>query len=221
MARRAGDSTRVRRQPDRAHYDRGTIDAVLDAVLLAHVAFVEDGQPIAIPMLQARVGDRVLIHGSTASRAMLLLGAGAPACVTVTALDGLVLARSAFEHSANYRSVLLLGRFREITGEMERRNAFEALTNKLVAGRWDEVRRPSPKEMKASTILAMSIENASAKVRTGPPSDDAGPDAEFDTWAGELPIVSGFGAPIAAPGLKSGIPLSRSIRLLYEPKERT
>jgi len=165
------------------------------------------------------MGDRVFIHGSTASRAIRLLAAGAPACVTVTALDGLVLARSAFEHSANYRSVMLLGQFHELTEESERQNAFEAFTNKLLAGRWDEVRGPSRKEMKASTILAMDINNASAKIRTGPPSDDASQDAELHTWAGELPIVSRFAAPRPSPGLRSGIPLSRSIQRLYESGE--
>jgi uncharacterized protein len=207
---------RVRRHPERGRYDRAAIDAVLDSQLVAHVAFVEDGRPFCVPMLQARVGDDLYVHGSTASRALRALTGGAPACVTVTALDGLVLARSAFQHSANYRSAMLLGSFRPITGEVERLTAFEAFTNKLVPGRWDEVRRPSAKELKATTILAMAIDEASAKVRAGPPSDDGTPDAELDAWAGVVPLVTTFGEPQPAPGLTNGIALSKSVRALLD-----
>jgi uncharacterized protein len=207
---------RVRRHPERGRYDRAALDAVLDSQLFAHVAFVEDGQPFCVPMLQARVGDDLYIHGSTASRAIRTLAAGVPACVTVTAIDGLVLARSAFQHSANYRSAMLLGNFRSITDEGDRLAAFEAFTNKIVPGRWNEVRPPSPKELKASTLLAMPIAEASAKVRTGPPSDDETPDAELETWAGVVPIVTFFGEPEASPGLTNGIALSTSVRALLD-----
>src|SRR5688572_14255967 len=143
-------------------------------------------------MLYARVGDRIYIHGSTASRAVRALGAGAPACVTVTVVDGLVLARSAFEHSANYDAVMAFGRFTPVEDDAERLLAFEAFTEKLLPGRWDEVRQPSPKELKATEILAMEIEEASVKTRGGPPDDDDSPDAELDTWAGVVPILRTF-----------------------------
>ncbi|PZS04902.1 MAG: pyridoxamine 5'-phosphate oxidase family protein [Pseudonocardiales bacterium] len=206
--------TRVRRSPQRGRYDRTTIDAVLDAQPLAHVAFVDAGQPYCVPMLHARIGDDVYVHGSSASRAMRALGDAAPACVTVTALDGLVLARSAFEHSANYRSVMLLGTFRVIDEPESKLAAFEAFTNAVVPGRWNEVRPPSASELQASTVLAMAIDAASAKVRTGPPTDDGSPDALLDVWAGVLPVENGFGEPVAAPGLRAGIGLARSVRSL-------
>jgi nitroimidazol reductase NimA-like FMN-containing flavoprotein (pyridoxamine 5'-phosphate oxidase superfamily) len=168
-------------------------------------------------MLQARVGDALYVHGSTGSRAINVLGSGALACVTVTVIDGLVLARSAFEHSANYRSAMLFGRFRILDSLDDRLAAFEAMTNKLVPGRWNEVRPPNRKELAASSILSMTIEEASAKVRTGPPDDDGTPDAHMAIWAGVLPIVTMFDKPQAAPSLRDGIPLSESIRALLTP----
>lgn len=216
------ERTRVRRQPSRGAYDRDAIWAVFDAALFAQVTFVDDGQPLAIPMLQARVGDAVYIHGSSASRAMRVLAEGVPACLTVTVLDGLVLARSAFEHSANYRSAVLLGRFERLDEDPERVAALEAFTNKLLPGRWLEVRRPNRKELRATTILRMPIVEASVKSRTGPPSDDESPDAELDIWAGVIPIVTSFGAPRPSPGLRDGIPLPGSaFRLLEEDASRS
>lgn len=195
--------TRVRRQPHRAHYDRATIDAILDAVLVAHVAFVDAGDPVCVPLVQARIGDRLYVHGSTASRALRTLAAGAPACLAVTAVDGLVCAASAFEHSVNYRSVMIFGSFREVREPA----AYRAFTEKLLPGRWDEVRPPSRAELRASTILAMSIDAASAKVRAGPP-DDAGP----DHWAGVVPLTTSYGEPEPA----NGLPLADSVRTLLE-----
>jgi nitroimidazol reductase NimA-like FMN-containing flavoprotein (pyridoxamine 5'-phosphate oxidase superfamily) len=208
--------SRVRRAPKRARYARKSIDAILDAGFFAHLAFVHDDHPFCIPMLHARLGDDVYVHGSTASRAMRTLAAGAPACLTVTQLRGLVLARSAFEHSANYDSVVLLGSFVAIEDADERLAAYAAFTDKLLPGRYEEVRAPNRKELKATMILRMRIDQASAKVRSGPPSDDDSPDAELDTWAGELPIHTSFGAPIASPGLRAGIPPSPSIARLLE-----
>jgi nitroimidazol reductase NimA-like FMN-containing flavoprotein (pyridoxamine 5'-phosphate oxidase superfamily) len=205
---------RVRRAPEKGRYDRDTIDRVLDGGLLAHVAFVDGGQPCCIPMLYARVGDRVYIHGSTASRTMRTLGAGAPACLTVTLVHGLVLARSAFEHSANYESAVLFGRFEEVTDPDDRMGAFEAFTEKLLPGRWAEIRAPNRKELKATTILALPIEEASAKVRFGPPDDDDTEDALLDTWAGVVQIVTSYGAPEPSPGLRPGIALSDSVKRL-------
>jgi hypothetical protein len=217
MRRRARDipsRIKVRRGPKKGRYDRASIDAVLDGGLLAHVAFVEDDEPVCIPMLYARVGDRIYIHGSTKSRAVRALAAGAPACVTVTVVHALVLARSAFEHSANYDSAMAFGTFTLVEDADERMRAFEAFTEKLLPGRWDEVRQPSATELKATEILALEIGEASAKVRTGPPDDDDSADAERDTWAGVLPILTSYGEPEASPGLRPGIPLSDSVRRL-------
>jgi len=204
----------VRRQPARGRYDRPSIDAVLDAGLVGHVAFVDSGQPYCIPMMYARVEDSVYIHGSTASRAMKILSTGTPACLTVTLVDGLVLARSAFEHSANYRSAVLVGNFRPVTDRALKERAFEAFTNKVIPGRWTEVRPPNLKELRSSMILGMPIDEAAVKVRTGPPSDDDSPDAELRTWAGVVPLVTSFGEPEPSPGLADGIPLANSVRKL-------
>jgi nitroimidazol reductase NimA-like FMN-containing flavoprotein (pyridoxamine 5'-phosphate oxidase superfamily) len=206
--------TRVRRLPQRGRYDRAAIDEVLDAWFVAHVSFVKREHPFCVPLLYARVGDSLYIHGSSASRAMKTLATGVPACVTVTMIDGLVLARSAFEHSANYRSAMLLGTFRRVDEHDEKIAAFEAFTNKLVRGRWNEVRHPSAKELKAAAILRMTIDEASAKIRTGPPTDDDSPDASIDTWAGVVPILTGFGEPDPSPGLRDGIPLANSVHEL-------
>jgi uncharacterized protein len=204
----------VRRQPERGHYDRPSIDSVLDAGLVAHVAFVDSGQPYCIPMLFARIDSSVYIHGSTASRTIRTLATGAPACLTVTLLDGLVLARSAFEHSANYRSAVLVGSFRKVDDPERKVKAFRAFTEKLVPGRWDEVRNPNQKELKQSAILEMPIDEAAMKMRTGPPSDDDSPDAELPTWAGVLPVAARFGVPEASPGLAEGVPLAGSVERL-------
>jgi uncharacterized protein len=216
MTTKAADriSRRVRRQPSRGRYDRASIDAVLDKALVAHVAFVDDEQPYCIPMLYARAGDRVYIHGSSASRLLRTLAAGAPACLTATTLHGLVLARSVFEHSANYESVALFGTFCEVEDPDERLAAFEAFTNKVLPGRWDEARHPNRKELKATRILALTIDVASAKMRSGPPTDDDSEDASLDVWAGELPIVTTFGEPVPSPGLRPGIALPESVRRL-------
>jgi nitroimidazol reductase NimA-like FMN-containing flavoprotein (pyridoxamine 5'-phosphate oxidase superfamily) len=165
-------------------------------------------------MLYARVDDRVYVHGSTASRTMRTLGAGADACLTVTLVNGLVLARSAFEHSANYESVVLYGRLEDVPDAADRLAAYEAFTEKLLPGRWDEVRQPSRKELKATTILALPIDEASAKIRIGPPDDDDTEDADLDTWAGVVPILTSFGEPEPSPGLRPGIALSDSVRRL-------
>ena len=205
------DRVRVRRGPTKGRYDQASIDGVLSGGLLAHVAFFDGRDQCCIPMLYAHLGDRLYIHGSTASRAIRALAEGAAACVTVTIVHGLVLARSAFEHSANYEAVMAFGTFERIDDEAQRLAAFEAFTEKLLPGRWEEVRQPNAKELKATTILAMKIDEASAKVRTGPPDDDDSPDAERETWAGVVPIVHSYGTPVPSPGLRPGIPLSPSV----------
>ncbi|MGH2840815.1 MAG: pyridoxamine 5'-phosphate oxidase family protein [Solirubrobacteraceae bacterium] len=204
MATAPSQRTRVRRVPARGAYDRETIDAILDAGLVAHLGFAVDGQPFVIPTLHARIGDTVYVHGSAASRAIRTLSAGMPACLTVTLLDGLVLARSAFHHSMNYRSVVVLGDARAVTDPTELLTLMEAFTNRLVPGRWDEVRKPNRKELKGTRALAMNLDEASAKVRTGPPVDDD-EDYELDVWAGVIPLGVTAGEPSADPRLREGI----------------
>jgi nitroimidazol reductase NimA-like FMN-containing flavoprotein (pyridoxamine 5'-phosphate oxidase superfamily) len=196
--------TRVRRAPARADYERETIDAILDEGMVAHLGFAVDGQPYVIPTLHARVGDTVYIHGSAASRMIRTLTAGVPACLTVTLIDAIVLARSAFHHSMNYRSVVVLGEARAVTDTDELTTVMEVFTEKLVPGRWDEVRLPNAKELKGTRALAMSLHEASAKVRTGPPVDDD-EDHEIDVWAGIIPLGLTPGAPRADPRLRDGI----------------
>lgn len=205
------ERVKVRRGPKKARYDRASIEGVLDRGLVAHVAFVDGEQPYCIPMLYARVGDRVYIHGSSASRLLRTLGGGVPACLTVTSVHGLVLARSAFEHSANYESVVVLGRFRPIEDPSERLAALEAFVEKLLPGRWREVRPPSRKELKATAVLALELDEASAKMRSRPPDDDDSDDAALDTWAGVIPIVTSFGDPEPSPGLRPEIPVAASV----------
>ncbi len=194
----------MRRAPARGAYDRGTIDAILDEGLVAHLGFSVDGQPYVIPTLHARVGDTVYFHGSAASRMIRTLTASGPACLTVTLLDAMVLARSAFHHSMNYRSVVVLGQARAVADPAELLVALEAFTEKLVPGRWDEVRRPNTKELKGTRALAMSLDEASAKARSGPPVDDE-EDLELDVWAGLIPLGLAAGDPVADPKLPYGI----------------
>jgi uncharacterized protein len=209
--------TRIRRVPENARYDADSINRVLDRGRIAHVSFAIDGQPYCIPTLYARVGDRVLIHGSTASRMIRHLASGAAACVTVTVFDGWVLARSAFETSANYDSAVLLGRFSSITSPDDKLSALAAFMEVVLPGRWAEVRHPSRQELKGTAILELEIDEASVKTRRGPPDDDDSPDAERDTWAGVIPITRGYGAPVPSPGLRSGVPLDGSVNHLPDP----
>ena len=206
--------TRVRREAHRGAYGRASIDAVLDAALVCHLAFTDGGQPFAVPTLHARVGDVVYVHGSAASRALRILRAGAPACLTVTLVDGLVLARSVFEHSINYRSVMILGTLSEVDNPGDKLAALESFTNKLVPGRWAEARQPTAQELAATSVLALPITEASAKIRSGPPEDADTPDGALNVWAGVLPVRTGWASPIPDPGLRPGIPLPESVRHL-------
>jgi nitroimidazol reductase NimA-like FMN-containing flavoprotein (pyridoxamine 5'-phosphate oxidase superfamily) len=177
---------RVIREPQRGRYDRETIDAILDEALLCHLGFEVDGQPYVIPTLHARVGDTVYVHGSAASRMLRHLAGGVRVCLTVTLFDGLVLARSVFNHSVNYRSVVLLGTA-TLVGDDGKREALRALTEQLAPGRWDEARQPTAKELKATWILTLPIDEASAKVRNGPPEDEP-EDEDLPVWAGVVPV---------------------------------
>jgi nitroimidazol reductase NimA-like FMN-containing flavoprotein (pyridoxamine 5'-phosphate oxidase superfamily) len=206
------DRVRVRRLPEKGAYDRATVEAILDDALVCHLAFVHDGQPFAIPTLHARVGDRLYVHGSSASRAVRVLGGGAPVGVTVTLVDGLVLARSVFEHSVEYRSVVVLGTATLVEDPAEKLAALEAFTEKLLPGRWAEARQPSRKELKATAVLWLPLDEASAKVSAGPPDDGEGPDAALDVWAGNLPVRGSWGEPVPDPLLRAGIPVPESVR---------
>jgi len=188
----------VRRLPDRARYDRATVDAILDEGLVCHVGFVDEGQPYVIPSAYARLGDRLVVHGSAASRMVKVLAGGAPACVTVTLLDGLVLARSQFHHSMNYRSVVVLGRATEVVDPAEKRRALEAIVEHVAPGRPASARPPNEKELRATRVVAFSLDEASAKVRTGPPKDDE-EDYALPVWAGELPLRLEPLAPVPDP----------------------
>jgi nitroimidazol reductase NimA-like FMN-containing flavoprotein (pyridoxamine 5'-phosphate oxidase superfamily) len=196
--------TKLRRLPKRGAHDRATIDAILDEALISHMGFVHEGQPFVIPTLHARLGDEVLVHGSSASRALRALAEGAPMCLTVTLIDGLVLARSAFHHSVNYRSVVLLGQARLLEAAEEKEAALEAFTERMVPGRWEHIRWPSKKELKATKVLALPIDEASAKVRTGGPVDDD-EDYAMNAWAGVVPLTTVAGAPVDDELLRPGI----------------
>jgi nitroimidazol reductase NimA-like FMN-containing flavoprotein (pyridoxamine 5'-phosphate oxidase superfamily) len=198
------ERTRVRREGHRGRYDRATIEEVLDAGLVCHVGFVHDGQPYVVPTLHARVGDRLLIHGSSASR-MLRSVAGAQVCVTVTLVDGLVLARSAFNHSINYRSVMVLGTPSIVAEDGAKLQALEAFMNQLLPGRWPDIRMPTSKELKATTVLSVALDEASAKIRTGPPNDDDA-DLSWPAWAGVVPLSVVPGKPEPDPSLPGGTP---------------
>lgn len=198
---------RVRRHPERGAYEREQIERILDAGLVCHLGFVQDGQPFVIPTLHARVGDRLYVHGSSASRALREIGAGIPACATVTLIDGLVLARSVFEHSVNYRSVVVVGTATPVTDPEEKNAALEAFTERLLPGRWAETRPPTRKELKATGVLWLPLDEASAKVREGGPHDAGTPDGALDVWAGVIPLRVAAGAPISDPELRPGIPV--------------
>jgi hypothetical protein len=177
---------RVRREPQRGRYDRETIDAILDEALYCHLAFEVDGQPYAIPTLHARVGDTLYVHGSAASRMLRRASSGFRVCATVTLLDGLVLAKSVFNHSINYRSAVVLGEAQLVEGD-EKRDALRAFTEHVAPGRWDEARQPTDKELKATWILALPLTESSAKVREGPPQDEP-EDEDLRVWAGVVPV---------------------------------
>jgi nitroimidazol reductase NimA-like FMN-containing flavoprotein (pyridoxamine 5'-phosphate oxidase superfamily) len=187
--------TRVVRESDRGVYDRDTVNRILDEGFLCHVGFVVAGQPYVIPTSYGRDGDVLYIHGSAASRMLRNLDRAIPVCVTVTLLDGLVLARSVFNHSMNYRSVIILGTATLISNPEEKLAALLALSQHILPGRWDDSRQPNEKELKATSVLRIPIEEFSAKVRVGPPIDDE-PDYTFPTWAGVIPLDTTVGTPI-------------------------
>jgi nitroimidazol reductase NimA-like FMN-containing flavoprotein (pyridoxamine 5'-phosphate oxidase superfamily) len=198
------ERTTLKRLPLRGVFDREVVYAILDEGFICHVGFVADGKPVVIPTGYARVDDRLLIHGSAASRMLRTLKTGIDVCVTVTLLDGLVLARSAFNHSMNYRSVVVFGRATAVEEADLKLFALRALSEHMIPGRWDEVRQPTDKELKATTVLSLPLEEVSAKVRTGPPHDDD-EDYALEVWAGVLPLKLVAGEPVSDPVLRKEI----------------
>ena len=196
----------MKRLPARGYYDRETINSILDEGFICHVGFVVDGQPYVIPTGYARVDDHLYIHGSAASRMLRNLSEGINVCVTVTLIDGLVLARSAFHHSLNYRSVVVLGNAVLVEDGREKNEALEALTEHIVPGRWKDVRWPAELELKATTVLKLPIDEASAKIRTGDPKDDE-EDYAMDVWAGVIPLRLDVGNAIADARLDATTPV--------------
>jgi nitroimidazol reductase NimA-like FMN-containing flavoprotein (pyridoxamine 5'-phosphate oxidase superfamily) len=199
------ERVRLRRKRERGNYDREVIDAILDEALIAHLGTADEhGQPFVIPTLHARCGDVVYCHGSTASRTLRALAAGEPACLTVSLIDGLILARSAMHHSANYRSVMLLGRATLVEDPEEKCAALRAVVEHIVPGRWADVRAPTDNELAATSVLALTIDEASAKVRSGGPMDDE-EDYALAAWAGVIPLATRAGAPEPDARLRPGI----------------
>ena len=195
---------RVRRIPARGHYDKAVIYPIIDEALICHVGFVEDGLPYVIPTIHARNGDKLIFHGAKASRMMKQITSGGMICVTFTLLDGLVLARSTFHSSMNYRSAVVFGRGRPLTDDAEKMIALEVLTEHLAHGRWQDARPPNAKELNATAVAELTIESASAKIRTGPPGDDE-EDYALPIWAGVLPIQQQYLPPINDPRLADGL----------------
>ena len=208
------DRTRVRRIPDRSVQDRQALHRVLDAGLVAHVAVVDDGQPIVIPVAYARRGDTVVFHGSTGSRLMRRLDEGQPTCLTVTLLDGLVLARSAFESSMNYRSVVVLGTANRLRGDDEL-DALGIISDHLLPGRWADIRPPSTKERAATMVLELALDECSVKIRTGGPEDlpeDLADPALAAVWAGWVPVTESFGEPVPSEDCRPGTQVPAYVR---------
>lgn len=203
--------TKVRRAPERGRYDRAFVHQILDEALICHVGFALGGQPFVIPTIHARVGETVYLHGSVGSRMLKVAAAGEPLCVTVTIVDALVFARSAFHHSMNYRSAVILGAGRAVEERGEKLEASEAIAEHIWRGRWEDTRQPNELELRKTAFVALELEEASAKTRTGPPKDEPA-DLELEQWAGIVPIQTVSGAPEADPQLPHHIPLPDYLR---------
>lgn len=200
------DRTRVRRLPERGHYDRDTVYSILDEGFLCHLGFVADGKPVVIPTLYGREGDRLYVHGSAASRMLRTLSKGVDCCITVSLVDALVLARSGFHSSMNYRSVVVFGRATEITNPEDKTHALAVVSEHLLPGRWAEVRGPSPQELKGTSVLQVELSEVSAKIRTGGPKDDE-EDYDLPVWAGIVPLATRYADPQPDERLRDGIPV--------------
>ena len=210
------ERTRLRRLPEKGSHDRALINEILDEALICHFGFVRDGYPVVLPTVHARMGEIVYIHGSKAAGNLRTMKEEVEACLTVTIVDGIVAARSLFEHSMHYRSAVLFGKSRLVDDPDERIVAFRAITEHIIPGRWDDARQPSPAEDRQTTIIAIKIDEASAKVSDGWP-DDPDEDLDLGVWAGVIPITVSYGRPIPDPRLDSAIGLPDYIRKLVEP----
>jgi len=201
----ATERTKVRRQPKRANYDRALVDAILDEALTCHVGFAIRGRPWVVPTIHARIDDRLYLHGAVTNHMLRALAGGIEACVTVTLIDALVLARSAFHHSMNYRSFMVFGKATLVADGPEKLAAFDALVEHVVPGRTADARPPSDDEIRKTSVLVLPIDEASAKVRTGGPIDEPD-DIALDVWAGQLPLTTTYGTPIAEPDTNGSLP---------------
>lgn len=208
--------TEIRRKPKRGVYDRGTINSILDEAVTCSLGIAVSGQPVVIPSLHVRIDEYVYVHGSTAGRTLQTLAGGEPACLMAMLLDGLVLARSAFHHSVNYRSVVVFGEFEPVADTHEKLGALQALTEKLAPGRWGDIRHPTGQELKATAVARIGLEEASAKVRSGPP-DDEEEDHTRQVWAGVVPTCLVRLSPEADPHLPAGVPVPEVLPLGSPP----
>jgi hypothetical protein len=197
------DKTKVKRAPKRGHYDQETIYKILDNDFICQVGFVYNGYPVVIPTIYGRKDNCVYFHGASVSRMLVSMEEGIPISINITQTDGIVLARSAFHHSLNYHSVTVFGQAELVTDPIERMEALKIVSDQIIPGRWEEARLPNNKELKATKVLKLDISEASAKIRTGPPSDEKA-DYKLDIWAGVIPIEKKYGQPIADPDLKDG-----------------
>lgn len=207
---------KVRRLSQRGQYDKEIVYAIVDEALICHVGFVQDGQPFVLPTIHVRIGDTIYLHGAIANRMLNHIKSGNNVCLTMTLIDGIVFARSVFHHSMNYRSAVLFGKGREIVNYNEKWNIFRALTEHIAKGRWDDSRQPNEKETRTTAIVAIDIETASAKVRTGPAKDDE-EDYELPIWAGVMPVRMSFGEPERDEQLSPEIPVPGYIKEYSRP----
>jgi uncharacterized protein len=210
--------TTIKRLPKRGEYDRAAVYQILDEAFVCHVGFVVGEQPYVIPTGFGRLGDNLYLHGSAASRMLRTLSDGVDVCVTVTLIDGLVVARSAFHHSMNYRSVVALGKATVVENEEEKREALETITNHIIPNRWAEAREPNEQEMRATLVLVLPLVEVSAKVRTGPPLDDE-EDYQLPIWAGVVPLQMTAATPIADPRLLEGVEPPAQVRRYSRSKK--
>jgi nitroimidazol reductase NimA-like FMN-containing flavoprotein (pyridoxamine 5'-phosphate oxidase superfamily) len=210
------ERTRVFRKPGRGSHDRDLVHSILDEALFCHVGFIQDGQPYVIPTIHAREGETLYLHGARGNRTLKALADGTPCCVTVTLGDELVLARAAQHHSLNYRSAMIFGTAREVTDAEEKQRALRAVVEHIAPGRPDEIRGPNETELRSTKVLAIEIQEASAKVRTGPPIDEEA-DLELPHWAGRLPLRQEAGEPIPAPDLNGDTPVPQHVRSWARP----
>lgn len=212
------EKTKVKRAPKRGHYDAETIYKILDNDFICQVAFVYDDYPVVIPTIYGRKDDSIYFHGASVSRMLVTMEKGVKISINITQTDGIVLARSAFHHSLNYHSVTIFGQAVLVTDDIERMEALKIVSDQIIPGRWEEARLPNAKELKATKVLKLKLTEASAKIRTGPPSDEKA-DYELDIWAGVIPIEKKYGQPIADPVLKAGIPVAKSaLKLVKDQK---